>query len=387
MAKNTQPTANPDDLSVGGEAIEQMLSSVNVDKQIDILKKEVMTTKSPSKRDAIVKKIKYLAGLKKLGMKPQHAYILHSIPVVPPLVRPSIPMGGNRIEYADVNTLYRDHMVVNNSFRDIKDFVPNDQLINERKALYDGAKAVFGLGEAITGSARGKQLKGFIQQISGDTGPKGGYFHNKLLAKKQDFSGRATIYAEPDLGFNEAAIPVDMLWTMYQFHIIRDLVRAGYDYTTAKKAVEARDTAATNSFNKLIKQIPVILNRAPTLMRTNITAHYPKPIQGKTIGVHPLHLPLYAGDYDGDALTVHVPMTPEAVEEAKQKLLPEAHIYDYRKGNGASMIAPGHEAIVGSSHITEPDVDQEVREFKSEKEVLEALKNGDIEENTPIRLI
>jgi DNA-directed RNA polymerase subunit beta' len=379
MAKEVN-IVDPDELSVSGDAIHEMLSSVNVNEQLKRLKKEVLDVKSPSKRDAMVKKIKYLAGLQKLDMKPEHAYVIHSMPVVPPLVRPSIPMGGNRIEYADVNTLYRDHMVVNNSFRDIKDFAPADQLVNERKALYDGAKAIFGLGEAITGSARGKQLKGFIQQIAGDTGPKGGYFHNKLLSKKQDFSGRGTIYAEPNLGFNEAAIPVDMLWTMYQFHIIRDLVRSGYDYVAAKKAVEARNTAATNSFDKLIKQIPVILNRAPTLMRTNITAHYPKPIQGKTIGVHPLHLPLYAGDYDGDALTVHVPMTPEAVAEARDKLLPEAHIYDYRKGNG-------HEAIVGSTYITEPDMKQEVREFKTEAEVLKALEAGEITENTPIRLI
>ncbi|EJD68181.1 DNA-directed RNA polymerase subunit beta', partial [Bacillus sp. 916] len=165
--------------------------------------------------------------------------------------RPSMQMGGNRIEYSDANVLYRDHMLVNNSLKDVKDFLPNDQLINERKALYDGAKAVFGLGDAITGSSRGKQLKGFVKQISGETGPKGGFFHSKLLSKKQDFSGRATIYAEPNLGFNEVAVPKDQLWTMYEFHIIRDLVRNGYDYVTAKKAVENRDTAATNSFNKL----------------------------------------------------------------------------------------------------------------------------------------
>lgn len=384
MATPITPAANLDELAVGGSAIEQMLSDVDVQSQIKDLKRQVLATKSPSKRDQLVKKLKYLAGLNKLGLKPKDAYILNHIPVVPPLVRPSIQMGGNKIEYADVNYLYKDHMLVNKTFADIKDAFLPDQLVTQRKALYDGAKAVFGLGDAITGSNRGKAKRGFIKQISGDTGPKGGYFHSKLLSKKQDFSGRATIYAEPNLGFNEAAVPKDMLWQMYEFHIIRDLVRNGYDYVTAKKAVEARDTAATNSFNKLIKQIPVLLNRAPTLMRTNITAHYPVPIEGKTLGINPLHLPLYAGDFDGDALTIHVPMTPEAVEEAKVKLLPQAHIFDYRKGQGAAMIAPGHEAIIGSTYITEPDMTQDAVTFNTEEEVLAALKAGTIKENTPI---
>jgi DNA-directed RNA polymerase subunit beta' len=277
-------------------------------------------------------------------------------------------------------------MTINNSLKDIKDDLTHDQLVNERKDAYNGVKAIFGLGDAVSGSARGKELKGYIQQISGDTGPKGGFFHNKLLKKKQDFSGRATIYAEPNLGFNEVAAPKDMLWTMYEFHIIRDLVRNGYDWIAARKAVEKRDVAATNSFNKMIKQVPVILNRAPTLMRTNITAHFPVPIEGKTLGINPLHLPMYAGDFDGDALTLHVPMTPEAVEEAKQKLLPQQHIYDYRKGQGASMVAPGHEAVIGSMAITEPDTSQEHREFATEAEALEALKRGEINENTPLKI-
>jgi DNA-directed RNA polymerase subunit beta' len=383
-AENEQ--IDPESLAIGGSAFKQMLSEVNVESQIDSLKKELKNTKSPSKKDAIIKKIKYLAGLKKMDLSPDKAYILHNVPVTPPLVRPSIPMGGNRIEFADVNTLYRDHMTINNSLKDIKDFLTHDQLVNERKDAYNGLKAVFGLGDAVSGSARGKDLKGYIQQIAGDTGPKGGFFHNKLLKKKQDFSGRATIYAEPNLGFNEVAAPKDMLWTMYEFHIIRDLIRNGYDWVTARKAVANRDVAATNSFNKVIKQIPLIMNRAPTLMRTNITAHFPVPIEGKTIGVNPLHLPMYAGDFDGDALTLHVPMTPEAVEEAKQKLLPQQHIHDYRKGLGYSMVAPGHEAIIGSMAITDPDLTQETREFPTEEAAIEALKKGEIQENTPIKI-
>jgi DNA-directed RNA polymerase subunit beta' len=376
----------PNDAMVGGMAVEAMLKDINVNGQLKALLKEVRTVKSVSKRDAIVKKIKYLSGLQKLKLDPAQAYIIRNVPVVPPVSRPATALGANRIEFADVNQLYRDHMLVNNSLKDIADILPADQLINERKALYDGAKAIFGLGDAISGASRGRGLRGLIAQVSGSGGPKTGLFQNRLLYKKQDFSGRATIYAEPGVGFNEAALPKDMLWTMYKFHILRDLARNGYNYVDAIKAWTARDTAATNSFNKVIRQVPVILNRAPTLMKTNITAHFPVPIEGRTIGLNPLHLPLYAGDYDGDALTVHLPMTPEAVEEAKAKILPQHQIFDYRKGVGSSMIMPGHEAIVGSVYMTEPDTNQKVVKFKTEAEALEALKKGDIHENTPIQI-
>lgn len=384
--KPKQIEIDTDLLTAGGPAFQQMLSHISLDNQISGVREEILNTKSPSKRDNLIKKIKYLDGIKRSGLKPTEAFILNHIPVAPPLARPTVAMGNNSIEYADTNYLYKDHMLVNAPFKDIKEWSENKDIVNERKALYDGAKAIFGLGEAITGGNRAKEKKGYIKQIAGNTGPKQGFFHSKLLSKKLDFSGRGTIYAEPNLGFNEAAIPEDMIWVTYEFHIVRDLVKQGFDLISAKKAVKSRNPAARASFNKLIKQIPVLLNRAPTLMRTNITAHYPVPVKGKTIGINPLHLPMYAGDFDGDALTIQVPMTPEAVEEARKKLLPEHHIHDYRKGLNNSMVAPGHEAVIGSVHLTDPDHDQKAVHFSTEQEALQALKDGKIKENTPITI-
>lgn len=375
------------DIKTGGNSIFDMLSAVNLNTQLGELKKQIHDVKSVSRRDDMVKQIKYLSSLDRAGTRPESAYVLHNMPVIPPVARPVMPKAGNRIEYADVNHLYKDHMLANDGLDKVKDDLEDSGLINERTALYDGAKALMGVGDAITGASRGNKIKGFLKQIGGEGGPKTGLFQSKILSKKQDFSGRATIYAEPNLGFNEMAVPEDMIWTMYAFHIIRDLVRNGYTYVEAKKAVEDRSTAAKGSFSKLIKQIPIIANRAPTLMQSNITAHYPVPIKGKTLGINPIHLKMYAGDFDGDALTVHVPMTPEAVEEARKKLLPEHHIYDFREGLGASLAAPGHEAILGSMHLTEPDTNQKVHEFKNEAEVLAALKRGEIEVNTPIKLL
>lgn len=375
-----------DNILVGGDAFKAMLSHINPDQKIPALTQEVKTVKSVSKRDDLVKRIKFLDGLRNTGLKAKQAYILHYVPVVPPQIRPATVMGGNRIEFADVNQLYKDHMTVNNALKETAEFLPPEELVKEREDAYNGVKAIVGLGEAISPNARGRGVKGLLRQVAGTGGPKTGLFHNKILSKKQDFSGRATIYAEPNLGFNEAAVPIDMLWTMYKFHILRDLAKQGYDYVNSEKAWTERTPAATNSFNKVIKNVPVIINRAPTLMKSNITAVYPVPVHGSTLGLNPLHLPLFAGDYDGDALTLHTPITPEAVEEAKKKLLPQHQIHDYRRGLKQSLVAPGHEAILGSVHMTDPDEKQEVRRFKTEQECLEALKRGEIKENTPVEI-
>lgn len=389
---NNEPV---EDMQVTGNALKTMLDHVNVDAQLAQLQKDIKTVKSISKRDSMIQQIKYLAGLRKMGIPASEAYILHNMPVIPPVTRPPLQQAGNRIEYPDVNNLYKDHMIVNMALQEGLDpevDAPDDTLMDQRKDAYNSVKAVFGLGEAVAGSSRGKSLRGFLKQISGtkepgkEGGPKTGFFQAKILSKKQDFSGRATIYAEPNLGFNEMAVPEEMLWTLYEFHIIRDLVKNGYTYPEARKAVEARTGPAKASYAKLIKHIPIIANRAPTLMQSNITAHFPVPVKGKTLGINPLHLPMYAGDFDGDAMTIHLPITPEAIDEAKKKLLPEHHIYDFREGLGRSLVAPGHEAIIGSMHLTEPDMSQKPQEFNNEAEVMAALKAGTVDINTPVKI-
>lgn len=381
--ENTHTESEP---LVGGNAFKAMLEHVAPDKSIPELIAEVKQTKSISKKDELIKRIKYLNGLKSNAMTAKEAFVLHNIPVVPPRMRPATVMSGNRIEFADVNQLYKDHMTTNNAIKVPLDMLPPEELVNERQEAYNGVKAILGLGEAISPNSRGRDIKGFLKQVAGSGGPKTGLFHNKILSKKQDFSGRATIYAEPNLGFNEAAVPKDMLWSMYKFHILRDLAKQGYDYVNSENAWETRNPAATNSFTKVISKIPILINRAPTLMKSNITAVYPVPISGSTMGLNPIHLPLFAGDYDGDALTLHVPMSPEAVEEAKNKLLPQHQIHDYRRGLGQSIVSPAHESIIGSMHLTEPDTKQATVKFKSEAEALHALKSGIIKENTPIEI-
>ncbi len=371
---------------VGGGAIEALLKAYDVDKHLNEAKHDSVHATSVAKRDKAIKKLKYLAGIKKIGTAPHEAFIMRNMPILPPVDRPVVIQGGGRLNYSDINNLYKDLMLSDSKFGQILPDLPPEALVENRKEVYEGLRAVVGLAKPASGASRGKDLKGLMYQVAGDGSPKGGIFHSKLLSKKQDFSGRGTIYAEPRLGFNEMGIPKDSLWTMYKFHIIRELSKQGYSYVDAEKAYADRKDAAVAVFGRVIKTVPIIANRNPTLMRSNISAFYPVPIEGNSIGVNPLHLPLFAGDYDGDALSLFLPMGPNAVHEAKEKLMPSRQIYDARKGFGESLVAPGHEAILGSVHLTEPDMGQAPRHFESEQHVLDALHKGEIEENTPITI-
>lgn len=373
-----------EEVLVGGNAFKHMLSNLDVDSEMERLKKEIPATKSASKRDVLIKKLKYLAGLKNIGGKPEETYVLHNVPVLPAIARPVTIGANNKDEYADINHLYKDHMTANNSLRGLGDLLEPSQLISERAALYNGLGAVMGVKDPINAANKARNIKGLLRQVAGVGGPKMGYFQSKVLSKKQDFSGRGTIFADPTLEFNEISMPHESLWTMYKLHVVRDLVQKGYPYLDAEKAYSEKKEAAMSSFNKMIKHVPVIINRNPTLMKTNITAFFPKPTETKSIGINPLVLPYLAGDYDGDAVSVFLPMTPDAIHEAKEKLLAKEQIHDYRKGIGSSMIAPQHEAILGSLYMTEPDMSQQPVTFNTEVEALEALKSGKIKKNTPV---
>ena len=188
------------------------------------------------------------------------------------------------------------------------------------------------------------------------------------------------------VGFNEAKFPKDMLWTMFRMHMMREMIRNGMKLPEAQQAYKNRTMAAESVFQRLCKEVPVILNRPPTLMKTNVMAMYPIPVEGKTIGMNILHLPGFGADFDGDALTVHLPMTNEAIQETKEKLLPSRHLSDARISFGEPMFKPGHESILGSVHLTRPDAELAPIHFKTEEEALAALKAGKISDNQPVRI-
>lgn len=381
---------------VGGHAFRQMLSDINPDDELAILKDKVHDIKSASKKNEVVKRMKYLKGMSKQGFdNPADATLLNHIPILPPVMRP-VSVTNGRASVADVNELYKDlHLINDRGVRGLTEqgnpaFLP--ELQQARGDTYAAAKAIMAGGDPVNFKNKQLGLKGLMTQIGGGgAGPKTGLFQSKLLSKKQDVSGRGTIYAAPDVGFNEAKFPREQLITMYEPHIKRDLAQKGYNAADAKAAhatlfTDQKHGAALASFNKMVNDVPIILNRAPTLMKTNILALKAIPSDDKTIGVNILHLPGFAADYDGDAMSTFAPVSPEAIREAKEKLMPEHHLHDAKFDTGRAMYKPQHEAILGSMYMTQHD-GSEVIEFPSEAAALAALDAGKIKENTPIKIV
>ena len=298
MTKQASDSDQDGEMLVAGHAFKQMLSDIDTDTEVKNLMENIHTVKSISKRDDLIKKVKYLHGINKQGYTdPSKAVMLHNIPVIPPVMRP-ISISGGMTSSADVNQLYEDFYLVHKNVKGLAEMVSPDfeDLQKARADTYGSVKAIMSGGDPVNYKNKKKGVKGLLAQIAGNKGPKDGFFQDKILSKKQDVSGRGTIYAAPDVGFNEAKLPRDQLWKMYEMHIKRDLAQKGYDVAAAKTAYEDRNPAATASFNKQVATVPVILNRAPTLMKTNILALKPIPTSGKTIGLNILHLPGYAAD-------------------------------------------------------------------------------------------
>ena len=293
--------ASEAEVTVGGRAFRDMLSDINPSDEIAILKDRVHDMKSASKKNEVIKRMKYLDGISRQGFEnPADATILHNIPILPPVMRP-VSVTNGRASVADVNELYKDlHLVNDRGVRGLTeqgnpDFLP--ELQKAREETYGAAKAIMAGGDPVNFKNKKLGLKGLLTQIGGGgSGPKHGLFQSKVLYKKQDMSGRGTIYAAPDVGFNEAKFPREQLVTLYEPHIKRDLAQKGYNAADAKAAhaslmTDQKQGAAVSSFNKMVETVPVILNRAPTLMKTNIIAMKAIPSEGKTIGVNILHLP------------------------------------------------------------------------------------------------
>lgn len=291
----------------GGGFIRKELAKINLDKK----EEEVRTSaakKTGSALDTTVKQLKYLRALKEQNLRPEDAYVISRIPVVPPVVRPILPgKGGQELVYGDINPLYRDLLYVNNQFKEVKkaQFVPGEEE-KMRPALHEAVGAVFGVNDPVTTKSRARGHKGFLTYISGTNSPKYGYFQSKIMKRTQDVSGRGTIVPDHTLGLDEVGIPEDMMWTMYDKFVIRRLVQNGYPALQASQMIKDRHPLAREMLLRETKERPVIVNRAPTLHRYNMVAAYPQMTAGKTIRVHPFIESGMNADFDGDCADSHL---------------------------------------------------------------------------------
>ena len=348
----------------GGKAVQHLLKKIDVDKELATWTDAAKRSKSSAKLDEANKRLKYLHALKKLGIRPEDAYVRTKLPVLPPQFRPIVELPDGTLSNPGLNTLYRDVELINKELEWQKDvpFLPEDARGKLRKDLYDGIKALSGLGSPIAFYPEKRRPKGIITQLKGEPAKKG-FFQYNVLRRRQNLVGRGTIIPDPKLGVDEVGLPEEMSWSLYEKFVIRRLVNStGKSPFDAAEEVRKRTPGARAALEAELASRPVLLNRAPSLHKFSVLAFKPRITDGKAVKIPPLVVKGFNADFDGDAMNVHVPVLPDAVREA-ERMLPSNNLY--HPGTGRIMIRPQNEAALGLFMIS--------RDPKARDQMLELL--------------
>lgn len=328
--------------------------------------------------DNTVKKLKALRALAKNGSKAGDAYVLTKFPVLPPVYRPIVLSPNGDIMKADANDMYKDLILQNETHKELIKSGLCDE--DARKALVERLGEVTGMLTPSGLNAKGRTAKGAIQFIAGDV-PKTGYFYKKCIYGRMNMTGRATISPDTSLGLDEIGLPRDIAWGMYKPFIIRGLSKMGYSPLDAEEAVEARNEAATRVLEMELEKRPVIMNRAPSLWRHSMVAAKPLLRDGKNVRINSIWEKGLNADYDGDAVNLHVPVTDEAIEDAKS-IFPSKQLFNDKKV-GDLIQAPTAEPIIGlykaTANIGKPrPANAKVYRFNNVEEAWKAYYAGNV---------
>ena len=372
---------------MGAEAIQILLKSLDLDKEELITKKNIFNTNSENKLKKLNKKLKIIESFKKSSNKPEWM-IFNVLPILPPDLRPLVPLDGGRFATSDLNDLYRRVINRNNRLKRLLDLKAPDIIIrNEKRMLQEAVDALLDngrRGKVITGSNNKRPLKSLSDMIKG----KQGRFRQNLLGKRVDYSGRSVIVVGPSLKLHQCGLPKEMALELFKPFIFSKLESLGYvkTITAANKMVENRETEVWDVLEEVVKNHPILLNRAPTLHRLGIQAFEPILIEGKAIQLHPLVCTAYNADFDGDQMAVHVPLTLEAQMEARVLMLSSNNILS--PANGDPIIVPSQEVVLGIYYLTrkKENIDKKYHNiFSNEQEVFLAYENKYVDLHTPIK--
>ncbi len=312
----------------GGSGIKLALQKINVDAAIDS-EKAIISSGAKSKRDASIKRLRTLTMFKKTGIKPEEL-VLTKAPVLPPQYRP-ISRAANLTFVSDPNYLYKELMLANNNLKDLSDKLGYDDVADERLGLYDTLKSLTGLGDPIQPKLQEQRVRGILSHALGlKSSPKYSSFQRKVIGSATDLVGRAVITPNPSLTMDQVGLPEDKAWVLYRPFIMRDLIRRGVKAMDAANMVANKNPKAKDALLREMDRRPVLINRAPTLHRYGIMAAYPVLTAGNTLQVSPLTTSGFNADFDGDAEQFHVPVSEEAVREAKEKLMPSRNLTNVR---------------------------------------------------------
>ena len=377
--------------TMGGEAMKEMLSRINLIELKNILVDTVKNSKSKQKRADALKRLKVVKAFihdptKKRLNKPEWM-IVSILPIIPPELRPLVPLEGGRFAASDLNDLYRRIIIRNNRLKQLMEIKAPDVILrNEKRMLQESVDALFDNSRRKTAIRSGSRrpLKSLSDMLRGKTGR----FRQNLLGKRVDYSGRSVIVVGPQLNLHECGLPKNMALELFKPHMIRELMARGYTQTprSAKLMVENREPVVYKVLEYVVMDHPILLNRAPTLHRLGIQAFQPVLIDGKAIQLHPLVCSAFNADFDGDQMAVHVPLSLEAQIEARVLMLSSHNIL--HPANGEPIAVPSQDMVLGCYYLTRPkeSVQGEGKIFGSIEEVLLAYENKAVDLHANVHL-
>src|SRR5580765_5566175 len=375
---------------MGAEAVREALAKVDLGKGVENLQIGMTETKSKQIRKKIAKRIKLLQGLQQSKSRPEWM-ILTVLPVIPPDLRPLVPLEGGRFATSDLNDLYRRVINRNNRLKNLLSLKTPEVIIrNEKRMLQEAVDALFDNGRhgrAVTGAGN-RPLKSLSDMLKG----KSGRFRQNLLGKRVDYSGRSVIVIGPELKLHQCGLPKKMALVLFEPFIIRRLKELGYVHTvrSAKKMIERQTPEVWDILDEVTRGHPVLLNRAPTLHRLSIQAFEPMLIEGEAIRIHPLVCTAYNADFDGDQMAVHVPLSVEAQMEARMLMLAPNNIFS--PSSGKPIMTPTQDITLGCYYLTaEPRTPipadlNTLKLFGNKTEVVFAFDDGAVSTHERIRL-
>ena len=365
--------------SIGAEAIKQLLSELDLEKLALELREEMFKTNSMAKRKKLAKRLKIIDAFRESENRPEWM-IMDVIPVLPPDLRPLVPLDGGRFATSDLNDLYRRVINRNNRLKRLMELNAPDIIIrNEKRMLQEAVDVLFDngrRGKTITGASK-RPLKSLSDMLKG----KQGRFRQNLLGKRVDYSGRTVIVIGPNLRLHQCGLPKKMALELFKPFIYNKLEEKGYVTTikAAKKMVEKETPEVWDTLDEVVREFPVMLNRAPTLHRLGIQAFEPILIEGKAIQLHPLVCTAFNADFDGDQMAVHIPLSIEAQVEARVLMMSTNNILS--PAHGAPIIVPSQDIVLGIYYMTreKPYAKGENSSFASREEVRCAYDFGEVD--------
>jgi DNA-directed RNA polymerase subunit beta' len=381
-----QYSKNAFEVGIGAEAIRKLLEEVDLEKLYAELRAEFRPEVSDTKKKKLIKRLKIVEALRKSRNKPEWM-VLTVLPVIPPDLRPLVPLDGGRFATSDLNDLYRRVINRNNRLKRLQELnAPEIIIRNEKRMLQEAVDVLFDngrRGRAITGANK-RPLRSLSDMLKG----KQGRFRQNLLGKRVDYSGRSVITVGPDLRLHQCGLPKKMALELFKPFIYNQLHEKGYVTTvkSAKKMVERETAEVWDALDEVIREYPVILNRAPTLHRLGLQAFEPVLIEGKAIQLHPLVCTAFNADFDGDQMAVHIPLSIEAQTEARVLMMSTNNILS--PANGKPIIIPSQDIVLGIYYLTRtnPGAKGEGLVFSGVEEVRSAVDAGVVDLHAMIKV-